>query len=114
MAAVKGSLGTIDARRPGSLKNAKQGAIVTGIYEGDVNAKGGVCLLIGDCTEVKGTITAKRTKRVKGCPIGAVQLTGVLPFVFGMPSPFFDLRDVPLIVFNTIEKFVNKVRHGAF
>jgi hypothetical protein len=51
---------------------------------------------------------------VKGCPIGAVQLTGVLPFVFGMPSPFFDLRDVPLIVFNTIEKFVNKVRHGAF
>ena len=114
MAAVKGSLGTIDARRPGSLKKAKPGAIVTGIYEGDVDANGGVCLLIGDCTEVKGTINAGRIKRVKGCPIGAVQLTAVLPFVFGMPSPLFDPRDVPLVVLNTIEKVVNKVRHWAF
>jgi uncharacterized protein (DUF362 family) len=114
MAAVKGSLGTIDARRPGSLKNAKPGAIVTGIYEGDVDADGGVCLLIGDCTEVKGKITAGRIKKVKGCPIGAVKLTSVLPFVFGMPSPMFDRRDVPMIVLNTIEKVVNKIRHGAF
>jgi hypothetical protein len=115
IAAVKGSLGTIDARRPGSLKNAKPGAIVTGIYEGDVDAGGGVCLLIGDCTEVKGTIkNAKRVKRMKGCPIGAVKVTGVLPFAFGMPSPMFDLRDVPLMVINTIEKILNKVRHGAF
>jgi uncharacterized protein (DUF362 family) len=114
IAAVKGSLGTIDARRPGSIKKAKPGAIVTGIYEGDVDANGGVCLLIGDCTEVKGTIKAKRIKRVKGCPIGAVKLTSVLPFVFGMPSPLFDPRDVPLVVLNSIEKLVNKVRHRAF
>ncbi len=114
MAAVKGSLGTIDARRPGSLKNAKEGAIVTGIYEGDVDAGDGTCLLIGDCTEVKGTIRAGRTKRVKGCPIGAVQLTSVLPFIFGMPSPLFDTRDVPLVVLSTIEKIINKARHGAF
>ena len=114
MAAVKGSLGTIDARRPGSLKNAREGAIVTGIYEGDVDAGSGVCLLIGDCTEVKGTIKAGRVKRVKGCPIGAAKLTSVLPFLFGMPSPFFDARDVPLVVLNTIEKLVNKARHGAF
>jgi hypothetical protein len=114
MAAVKGSLGVIDARRPGSLKNAKEGAIVTGSYEGNVDAGTGVCLLIGDCTEVKGTIKAGRVKRVKGCPIGAAKLTTVLPFVFGMPSPMFDPRDVPLIVLNTIEKAVNKVRHGAF
>ena len=114
MAAVKGSLGSIDARRPGSLKNAKEGAIVTGIYEGDVDAGNGVCMLIGDCTEVKGNIRAGRIKKVKGCPIGAVQLTSVLPFVFGMPSPLLDPRDVPLVVFNTIEKFVNKVRNRAF
>jgi uncharacterized protein (DUF362 family) len=114
MAAVKGSLGTIDARRPGSLKNAKEGAIVTGIFEGNVDAGKGVCLLIGDCTEVKGIIKAGRIKRVKGCPIGAVQLTSVLPFTFGMPSPLLDARDVPLVVINTIEKLVNKVRHGAF
>lgn len=114
MAAVKGSLGTIDARRPGSLKNAREGAIVTGIYDGDVDAGNGTCLLIGDCTEVKGTIRAGRTKRIKGCPIGAVQLTSVLPFIFGMPSPLLDPRDVPLVVINSIEKFVNKVRRRAF
>jgi uncharacterized protein (DUF362 family) len=114
MAAVKGSLGVIDARRPGSIKNAKEGAIVTGIYEGDVDAGRGVCMLIGDCTDVKGAIHARRIKRVKGCPIGAAKLTTVLPFVFGMPSPMFDRRDVPMIVMNTIEKFVNKARHGAF
>jgi hypothetical protein len=114
MAAVKGSLGTIDARRPGSLKNAKEGAIVTGIYAGDVDAGGGTCLLIGDCTEVKGKITARRIKRVKGCPLGAAAITGVLPFVFGMPSPFFDTRDIPLAVWNTIEKVVNKALHRAF
>jgi uncharacterized protein (DUF362 family) len=114
MAAVKGSLGTIDARRPGSLKNAKEGAIVTGIYTGDVDAGDGVCLLIGDCTEVKGTIKAGRIKHVKGCPLGAAQITAVLPFVFGMPSPFFDTRDVPLVVLNTIQKVVNKARHWAF
>jgi hypothetical protein len=79
-----------------------------------VDANGGVCLLIGDCTEVKGKITAGRIKKVKGCPIGAVKLTSVLPFVFGMPSPMFDRRDVPMIVLNTIEKLVNKIRHGAF
>ncbi len=114
MAAVKGCLGTIDARRPGSLKNAKPGAIVTGIYEGDVDAGDGLCLLIGDCTEVRGSIRAKTVKRVKGCPIGAVKLTGVLPSVFGMPSPLFDLRDVPLVVANTIEKVIQKVKHRAF
>jgi len=115
LAAIKGSLGTIDARRPGSLKNAKPGAMVTGIYEGDVDAGGGVCLLIGDCTEVKGTIrNASKIKKVKGCPIGAVKLTGVLPFLYGMPSPMLDTRDVPLIIVNTIEKLANKVKHGAF
>ncbi len=114
MAAVKGSLGTIDARRPGSLKNAKPGAIVTGIYEGDVDAGGGVCLLLGDCTEVKGAIkNARRVKRLKGCPLGAVKLTSVMPFLFGMPSPMLDTRDVPLTVINTIEKILNKVRRGA-
>lgn len=115
LAAVKGSLGTIDARRPGSLKNAKPGAIVTGVYEGDVDACGGVCLLIGDCTKVSGAIrNAKKIKRVKGCPIGAVKLTSVLPFLYGMPSPMFDRRDVANMIINSVEKLGNKVRHGAF
>ena len=51
---------------------------------------------------------------LKGCPLGAVKLTSVMPFLFGMPSPMLDTRDVPLTVINTIEKILNKVRHGAF
>ncbi len=115
LAAVKGCLGTIDARRPGSLRNAKPGAIVTGICEGDVDAGGGVCLLIGSCTEVKGTVrNARRIKRVKGCPIGALKLTGVLPFLYGMPSPMFDRRDIANMIINSVERFFYKARYGAF
>jgi len=114
MAAVKGCLGTVDARRPGSLKRAKQGAIVTGIYDGDVDAGDGVALLIGDCTEVKGTIKAGKVKRVKGCPIGALQLTGVVPLTFGMPSPLFDIRDGWKFATNSVFKAWNKIVHRAF
>ena len=114
MAAVKGSLGLIDASHPGSVRNAKQGAIVTGIYEGDVDAGSGTALLIGDCTEVKGNIRAGKVKKVKGCPIGAAKLTGALPFIFGMPSPLFDLKDTANIVVNSAEKLCHKIAKGAF
>ena len=114
MAAVKGCLGTVDARRPGSMKRAKDGAIVTGIYEGDVDAGNGTALLIGDCTEVKGTLKARKVRRVKGCPIGAVQLMGVLPFTFGMPSPLFDLRDDWNMATNMTAKIWHKTINRAF
>ena len=114
MAAVKGCLGTIDASKPGSVRNAKKGAIVTGIYEGDVDAGNGTALLIGDCTEVKGNIRAGKVKKVKGCPIGAVQLTGVLPFTFDMPSPLFDPKDGLNFVVNSAEKFCHKIANRAF
>jgi uncharacterized protein (DUF362 family) len=114
MAAVKGCLGTVDARRPGSVKRAKKGAIVTGIYEGDVDAGDGVCLLIGDCTEVKGSIKARKVKKVKGCPIGAVQLTGILPLTFGMPTPLLDMRDAYNFTTNSVVKIWHKIIHGAF
>ncbi|MCD6570721.1 MAG: DUF362 domain-containing protein [Deltaproteobacteria bacterium] len=114
MAAVKGCLGTVDARRPGSLRRAKKGAIITGIYDGDVDAGDGVALLIGDCTEVKGTIKARKIKRVKGCPIGALQLTGVVPLTFGMPTPLFDLRDGWNFVTKSVSKGWHKIIHGAF
>ncbi|MFH1434792.1 MAG: DUF362 domain-containing protein [Pseudomonadota bacterium] len=109
MTSVKGALGSIDARRPGSLKRAREGAIVTGIYDGDVNAGDGVALLLGDCTEVKGTIRARRVKRHGGCPPGVVELTGVLPFLFGMPSPLFDIRDGFKFVSNTIAKSLTRL-----
>jgi len=54
MGAVKGCLGTIDKRNPGAVARAREGAIVTGVYKGDVDAGSGVALLIGDCTRVEG------------------------------------------------------------
>lgn len=98
LTALKGCLGTIDMRRPGSLKRARPGHIVTGIYTGDVGAPGEDVLLLGDCTRVVGTITARRIRRVGGCPMGAKDLFITLPLTFGLPSPIFDLRDGALYI----------------
>ena len=98
LAALKGCLATIDARRPGSLKRAKPGHIVTGVYKGDVGAPGEDVMLIGDCTRVEGRLTARRVRRVKGCTVGAKGLLLVLPLTFRMPSPMADPRDALLFI----------------
>ena len=112
LAAVKGCLGTIDKYKPGSVARAKEGAIVTGVYRGDVNACGGVALLVGSCTKVEGRITAGRIKRLGGCPIGTKQLFFSLPFAFGLPSPMLSLRDAVLFVFFSIDKFFRRLIAG--
>ncbi|TAL35412.1 MAG: DUF362 domain-containing protein [Spirochaetes bacterium] len=102
--AVKGCLGTIEKRRPGSLKKAKKGAIVQGIYKGDVIMPDGPVLLLGDCTRVEGKLDAKKIYRVKGCPIGVKVLFMKIPFLFGLPNPMFDTRDSVLFVYNSVVK----------
>ncbi len=102
--AVKGALGTIEKRRPGSLKKARAGAIVTGIYDGDVDMPGCPVFLVGKCTRVTGRLNAGKVYRVKGCPIGARALFVKLPSVFKLPSPMFDVRDVALFIVNSVEK----------
>lgn len=108
LGAVKGCLGTIDKRRPGSVAKAREGAIVTGVFKGDVDAGDGVAFLIGTCTRVEGTIRAKKIRRVGGCPIGAKQLMFTLPFYFKLPNPVFDLRDSILFVAYSIDKLVRR------
>lgn len=103
-AAVKGCLGTIEKRRPGSLKKAKKGAIVTGIYKKDVVVPDGSVLLVGDCTKVEGTLTAKRVIHIKGCPIGARSLFIPVSLLFKLPSPMLDARDAFLFIVNSIQK----------
>lgn len=110
-AAVKGILGTIEKRRPGSLKNAKPGAIVQGIYKGDVNMPGLPVLLLGNCTRVEGKLNAGKIYHVKGCPIGVKQLMVKIPVIFGLPSPMLDLRDAYLFVQNSIEKTFSIFKH---
>ncbi|MDP8224003.1 MAG: DUF362 domain-containing protein [Candidatus Lernaella stagnicola] len=109
LAAVKGCLGTIDKRRPGSVARAREGAIVTGVYNGDVDAGRGVALLVGSCTRVNGKITAGKVRRVGGCPIGTKRLFMKLPRYFDLPNPMFDVRDSFLFVLFAIDKFFRKV-----
>jgi hypothetical protein len=104
LAALKGALGTIDARRPGSVKNAKAGGIVMGIYKGDVIHPNEPVLMLGDCTRVDGKLEAGKIVRVKGCPLGTKQLFLMLPFTFGMSSPLLDPRDASLFIYNSVIK----------
>jgi uncharacterized protein (DUF362 family) len=112
-AAVKGLLGTIEKKRPGSLKKAKPGAIVHGIYKGDINMPGLPVMLLGDCTRVEGKIVAGKIYRVKGCPIGVKKLMARLPGVFNLPNPMFAPRDAYLFIINSAQKglstFIHKI-----
>ena len=110
-AAVKGLLGTIEKRRPGSLKKAKSGAIVQGIYRGDIDMPGLPVLILGDCTRIEGKLNAGKIYRVKGCPIGVKKLMVKLPGIFGLPSPMLDPRDAYLFIINSIEKTASSFKH---
>ena len=102
--AIKGCLGTIEKRTPGALKSARKGALVTGIYKGDVIMPDGPVLLIGDCTRVEGQLTAAKVHRIKGCPMGARDLFLKIPRFFGMPNPMLDRRDAGLFLYHTAAK----------
>ncbi len=110
--ALKGCLGTIEKRRPGSLAKAKKGAVVTGVYNGDVVAPDGPVLLIGDCTRVTGRLEAKSIHRVKGCPVGARDLFVKVPMLFGLPSPMLDFRDASLFIFQSAAKQAAKAKNS--
>jgi uncharacterized protein (DUF362 family) len=112
--AVKGALGTIEKRSPGALKGARTGAIVTGMYDGDVIVPDGPVLMIGDCTTVSGTLEAKKVHRVKGCPIGARDLFIKVPLLFHMPSPMLDPRDASLFIMDNVGKALSILKNRAF
>ena len=107
--AVKGCLGTIEKRRPGALKKARAGAIVCGVYDGDVIMPDGPVLLVGDCTRVLGKMEARKVYRAGGCPIGARDLMLKLPWIFKLPSPMIDARDAQLFIWNTLIKVLQIV-----
>lgn len=104
--ALKGCLGTIEKRSPGALKGARPGAIVTGVYAGDVVQPDGPVLLVGDCARVTGNLQARKVRRVKGCPMGARNLFIKVPRLFGMPSPMLDPRDAILFIHHSIMKYL--------
>ena len=113
LAAIKGCLGTIDKRKPGSVKNCRPGAIVTGVYRGDVSHPGQPVLLIGDCTKVEGKLEAGRVKKIPGCPIGTSRLLFGLPPVFKLPSPASDRRSAVLFIYFMLRHLLRKLTFRA-
>jgi uncharacterized protein (DUF362 family) len=109
LAAVKGCLGTTDKRRPGAVRSARPGAIVTGIYSGDVVHPGETVVLVGDCTRVDGRLEAGRVKKIKGCPVGASKLLLTLPIYYKMPSPMTDMRSAGQFVYYSIRHQIRRV-----
>ncbi len=112
--AVKGCLGTIEKRRPGSLRRARPGAIVCGVYDGDVIMPDKPVLMVGDCTRVLGKLEAKKIYRARGCPIGARALMMKVPLVFGLPSPMLDGRDAALFIWHSVIKGFQRIRNRLF
>lgn len=102
--ALKGCLGTIEKRTPGALKSARKGALVTGIYKGEVIMPDGPVMLIGDCTRVEGKLAASKIHRIAGCPMGARDLFLKVPRLFGLPNPMLDRRDAALFVYHSAVK----------
>lgn len=110
-AAIKGCLGTVEQRAAGSLKKARPGALVHGVYEGDVVVPNGPAVLVGDCTEVKGELKARKIRRIKGCPIGTMRLLFDIPRLFEMPTPLADSRDATKFIYNSVAKQIHRTRN---
>ncbi|MFQ6083804.1 MAG: DUF362 domain-containing protein [Candidatus Aminicenantia bacterium] len=79
----------IKDRKPKLFKNLPSWTVVIGKYEGDVTCD--KLMIIGDCSEVKGEISAKKIRRIKGCPPRHKDL--VLKFFLktGILNPLFRL-----------------------
>jgi len=109
--AVKGCLGTVEKYMPGSLKNAKKGAIVTGVYPGDVIMPDGPVLFVGACTKVQGRLEAQSMCHIKGCPVDMRRLFGRIPLLFGMPNPASHVRGKVRFIVNSFEKGCSLVKN---
>jgi hypothetical protein len=101
---VKGCLGMIEKKFPGALKQTEKGAVVTGVFKGDVIMKKGPVLLVGDCTEVRGRLEAKRVHHIKGCPVNTKALCKKLPGLFRLPGLDPSIKVRAIILVNSIEK----------
>lgn len=105
---LKGALGVIDAHTPGSLRGALPGAVVTGIYHGDVIHPGMPVLLLGDCTRVEGKLEAGKVVRRRGCPTLARDTLLSVPSLFKLPSPLMDPSDAVRFISGMTSRFVHK------
>ncbi len=101
---IKGVLGTADKKTPGTLKNAKPGAIVMGYYKGDVIHPGETVALIGTCAGVSGRLEAGRVIHIKGCPVKVKDLMLFLLWRFRISSPAFDAKNMVKLIYHSVIK----------
>ena len=109
---LKGALALFDAYKPGSLKEARDSAIVIGEYEGDVDGHGHTILLIGDCTKIKGKVNGK-TKHIKGCPVAIPLFAVPGTFYCKLPNVYMDIgyftKYPYCFMASYLRKFINRV-----
>jgi uncharacterized protein (DUF362 family) len=111
---VKGCLGMVEKRFPGALKQAGKGAVVTGVFNGDVIMKKGPVLLVGDCTEVRGRLEAKKVHHIKGCPVNTKILYKKLPDLFNLPGLEPGIKGRAIVLVNSIEKAMHIMINRLF
>jgi uncharacterized protein (DUF362 family) len=103
---IKGCLGTAEKKSPGTLENAKKGAIVMGYYKGDVIHPGEPVALIGSCSGVEGKLVAGKIIRIKGCPVKVKNLMMFMLYKFRIKSPAFDLVNAFKLIYHSIIKAI--------
>jgi uncharacterized protein (DUF362 family) len=79
----------IKDRKPALWSKLPPWTVVIGKYAGDVSAD--KLLLLGSCTEVQGRISAKRKRRIRGCPPKHKTLVLLLFLKAGIINPIFRL-----------------------
>jgi uncharacterized protein (DUF362 family) len=105
---IKGVLGTADKKSPGTLAQARAGAIVMGRYRGDVVHPDQPVALIGTCSRVEGSLEAGKVIRIKGCPVKVMNLTVLLLHRFGIASPAFDVLNVLKLAYHSVVELFTK------
>ncbi|NQU07442.1 MAG: DUF362 domain-containing protein [Candidatus Abyssubacteria bacterium] len=106
---IKGVLGTAEKRYPGTLANARKGAIVMGYYKGDVVHPGEPVALIGTCSGVEGRLEAGKIIRVKGCPPKVASLAIKFLYKFKIRSPAFEPVTIAKLVYHSVIEQFTKV-----
>ncbi len=111
---VKGCLGMIESRYPGALKQTIKGAVISGVYQGDVLMPHGPVLMVGSCTKVQGQLKAGKLHQIEGCPVNTKELFKVLPRLFQLPRSAPGIKDSVEYFFNRIEKALRTISNLLF
>jgi uncharacterized protein (DUF362 family) len=97
----------IKDRKPKLWKNLPPWTVVIGKYKGDVSAER--LMVIGSCSEIQGKVTARKRRKIKGCPPRHKDLVLWMFLKTGIMNPLFRLDLIvdayPLLFFSWCKRF---------